>query len=110
MKSSRSSSKVHIGKYKKYKINGKAVSKDRYDRIRGQWDKENWERTHPIRKPNQNIETRTMMIPGYGKFSDQTERCPEGYHWVRTYEKHHNRGIYKSQVVRGYCAKNGRND
>ena len=100
-------SKFEIGKHRKYKVNGQIVSKEKYDQVKSEWDKKDWERDHPVMESDVHLEKRDFIV-GFGKFPDDRERCPEGYHWVKTYEKSHNRVMYRKRVVRGHCAKNSK--
>lgn len=88
-----------------YTYNGEPISKERFNQIENKWEREDYQRDNPFLSPDKDHEFAELHVPGIGEFNNYDLRCPEGYHWVQTYEKHRNLGIYKSQVVRGHCSR-----
>ncbi len=81
-----------------YKVDGRNVSRNEYERVKKTAEKSE------ILDPNAQYTFDTKYIGV--KATGRDRKCPEGYHWVNTYRRMKNRFVYKREIVRGHCAKN----
>lgn len=77
-----------------YKIDGREVPKEEYEKSVS---------VSRTLKPDTRYRINTKYIGV--KPSDRDKRCPEGYHWVNTYQRRKKRFLYTTETVRGHCAR-----
>ena len=97
MKMARSMSKRTAFGKTTYKIDGREVPKEEYEKTVNAMD------VSGTLKPDTQYMINTKYIGT--KPSGRDKRCPEGYHWVNTYHRRKKRFFYTVETVRGHCAR-----
>ena len=84
-----------------YKVDGKEVPREEYEKMKNKIEMSSGE----ILDPDARYTFDSRYIGTKNAKPKPDGKCPDGYHWVNTYSRRKHNFLYTKEIVRGHCAR-----